>query len=468
MTRLTTFPLIPALLAAASHAGEITIEPRPFVVAHSFAATALPGADCVLVKLDPRSWSDFKILELAAHGSRVVQDEILVRFDPVSIDQKLEDARRALATSSLALAQAEQSSKHLHETAPHKLDSLRRAAEIARDEHAYFTQTRRKAAGDSAAQSLKRSQQILANQREELKQLTRMYEADDITEETEEIILVRQQDAVASAEFALRMEVLNHKRTLEVSLPREAKTLADSERDTAISLAKGEIDIPRSLEVDQLALAALTAAHAREKETLADLEYDRKKFEFKAPAAGWFYYGAIEDGKWSPSEIVKSMTVNGRPTTTAAFATFVPATAEISLVCFVEEGTARALALGLTGYAILAGREDLEIPVKITSLAAAPGPDGKFRADLAATWPENHTPVPGSTAEIRLISYQQPAAIAVSGNALQFGVDGWTVEIKLADGKTERRPVKRGRVTKDETEILSGLEIGQVILTPDK
>ncbi|MEX1049472.1 MAG: efflux RND transporter periplasmic adaptor subunit [Akkermansiaceae bacterium] len=468
MTRLTTLPLIPALLAAASHAGEITIEPRPFVVAHSFAATALPGADCVLVKLDPRSWSDFKILELAAHGSRVVKDEILIRFDPVSIDQKLEDARRALATSRLALAQAEQSSKHLHETAPHKLDGLRRAAEIARDEHAYFTQTRRKAAEGSAAQSLKRSQQILANQREELKQLTRMYEADDITEETEEIILVRQQDAVASAEFALRMEVLNHKRTLEVSLPREAKTLADSERDTAISLAKGEIDIPRSLELDQLALAALTTAHAREKETLADLEYDRKKFEFKAPAAGWFYYGAIEDGKWSPSEVVKSLTVNGRPSTTAAFATFVPAAAEISLISFVDEGTARALALGLTGYAILAGREDLEIPVKVTSLAATPGPDGKFRADLAATWPEGHTPAPGSTAEIRLISYQQPAAIAVSGDALQFGADGWTVEIKLADGKTERRPVKRGRVTKDETEILSGLEIGQVIVTPDK
>jgi len=468
MNRRTSFPLLPALLAAASHAGEITVESRPFMVEHSFAATALPGAECVLVKLDPKSWSDFKILELTAHGSQVAKDALLIRFDPLSIDQKLEDARRAFAASTVALARAEQTSKHLHETAPHKLESLRRAATIARDENAYFTQTRRKAAADSAAQTLKRSEQILANQREELKQLTRMYEADDITEETEEIILVRQRDAVASAEFALRMQILDHKRTLEVSLAREAQTLADSERDAALNLAKGESETPLLLELDKFELAALTAAHAREKQALADLAYDRKQFDFKAPAAGWFYHGAIENGQWNPAEAVKTLTINGRPSTTAAFATFVPADATISLVSFVDEGTARSLTLELTGQATLAGREDLEIPVKITSLATAPGPDGKYRADLAATWPDGQSPAIGATAEIRLISYQQPAAIAVPAKALEFGPDGWTVEVKLADGKTERRSVKRGRVTKNEIEILSGLESGQVILSSEK
>lgn len=468
MARLTPLHLIPALIAAASHAGEITIEPRPFFVENSFSATALPAADGILLRLDPQSWTDFKILELAAHGSQVAKDDLLIRFDPKVIDQKIDDARRALATGTLALAQAEQASKHLHETAPHKLDTLRRAAEIARDEHAYFTKTRRKAAEDSAAQSLKRTKQILANQSEELKQLTKMYEADDITEETEEIILVRQQDAVASAEFALRMQMLDHKRTLEVTLPREAKSLADSERDTAINLAKAETEIPRSLELNKLALAALTAANLREKEALAELEEDRKKFEFKAPGPGWFYHGAIENGRWAPAEVAKTLIVNGRPSVTAAFATFVPAAAKIDLVSFLDEATARALAPELTGTATLSGREDLEIPVKITTLAAAPGPDGSYRADLAATWPEGLTPVAGATAGIRFISYQQPAAIAIPSKSLQFGTGGWTVEVKLADGKTERRPVKRGRVSKDETEILSGLEIGQVILTPDK
>ena len=48
----------------------------------------------------------------------------------------------------------------------------------------------------SAANSLKSSEQTLEYQLEELKQLEKMYKEDDLTEETEEIVLKRQRDAV--------------------------------------------------------------------------------------------------------------------------------------------------------------------------------------------------------------------------------------------------------------------------------
>lgn len=466
MARLTPLHLIPALIAAASHAGEITITARPFFVEHAFNAVALPSESGVLLKIDPKAWSDFKIVEIASHGTQVAKGDNLVRFDASKIDEKLADARIALATSTLTLQQAELRLKNLEETAPHKLEAARRAAEIAKEEHAYFTETRRKASEESANQSLKRSEQILANQREELKQLAKMYEADDITEETEEIILVRQQDAVAAAEFAARMESLNHKRTLEVSLPREAKTLADSERDSALKLRNAEIEIPRSLEINKLELETARTAQFRAKESLADLEADRAKFGFRAAADGYFYHGAIENGRWTTGESVKTLVPNGRPSTSAAFATFVPGNAKLGLTAFLDEATARAVEKGKSGLATLAGREEVEVAVKIVGLAAVPGPDGTFRADLEASWPKEIVPTAGTTAKIHLISYQQPAAIAIPTKALQFGPAGWTVEVKLADGKTERRPVKRGRQSKEETEITSGLEIGQVIIVP--
>lgn len=466
MARLTPLHLIPALIAAASHAGEVTVEPRPFSIEKSFNAAALPMGDCVLLKIEPQVWKDFEITQIAEHGTKVAKDDFLVRFDAREFDRKLEDARRALETSVLTLAQAELDSQLLEETAPHKLESIRRAAEIAREEHAYFNKTRRKASEESATEALKRSEQMLSNQREELKQLSKMYEADDITEETEEIILVRQQDAVASAEFVLRMEILDHKRTLEVSLPREAKKLADSERDTALSLTKAETEIPRSVEQGRLALESLKTAHQRAKSELADLEADRTKFEFKAPADGWFYHGPIEKGRWTAGDVVKTLVIHGRPPVNAAFATFVPGSAQLGLVAFLDDATTRSLKSDLEGIATLAGREDVEIPVKLLSLAVAPAPDGTYRADLAATWPKDLSPAAGATAQIRLISYQQPAAIVVPTKALAYEAAGWTVEVKLADGKTERRPVKRGRVSKEETEILSGLEAGQVIVVP--
>ncbi len=466
MARLTPFHLLPALIAAVSHAGELTIETRPFTVERSFPATALPGGDCTLLKISPKAWADFEVSQIAEHGSTVTKGEVLIRFDVLEIDKKLTDARRAIASGQLALAQAEQDAKLLQETAPHKLEAARRAAEMAKQDNAYFTLTRRKAEEESASQSLKRREQLLSGQREELRQLKKMYEADDVTEDTEEIILVRQQDSVASAEFALRMEALDHKLTLEVSLPREAKTLADAERDSAISLKKLEADLPRSLESSKLALEALRTAHERAKQDLADLEADRLQFEFKAPADGTFYHGPIENGRWAPGDAAKSLIPHGQVAVHKAFATFVPGAARLSLIAFLEESSARALKPDSSGTATLAGLEEVEIPVKITQLATIPAADGSYRADLSATWPAGLAPAAGSTATVRFISYQQPSAIAIPSKALDHGAAGWTVEVKLADGKTEHRPIKRGHVSSDHTEILSGLEVGQVILVP--
>lgn len=466
MARITPLHFIPALIAAASHAGELTIEQRLFSIEKSFNATALPGGDCVLLKLTPKAWTAFEITQIADHGTKVAKGDILARFDAEEINKKLEDARRALASGTLSLAQAELDSKSLQETAPNKLDAYRRAADVAREENAYFTQTRRKAAEERAGQELKRSEQLLSNQREELKQLTKMYEADDVTEDTEEIILIRQQDAVAAAEFALRMETLDHKRTLEVTLPREAKVLADNERDTAIALKKAEVEIPRSLEINKLAFESLKTANARAKQDLADLEGDLALFEIKAPADGWFYHGPIENGRWTPGDLVKNLVLNGQPPLHRAFATFVPASAKLGLVSFLDDASARALKIDLTGTATLAGREDVEIPVTLLKLAATPSPDGTYRADLSVTWPKDLVPAAGAIAQIRLVSYQQAAAIAIPTKAISLESSGWTVEVKLADGKTEHRPVKRGRVSKEETEILSGLEVGQVIIVP--
>jgi len=466
MTRLTTLFSAILVLAATSHAGEITVESRPFTIESSFSATALPDKGCVMIQVEPKSWQDFQILELADHGHKVAKGDSLVKFDPEAIDKKLVDVRRSLEATTLNQAQAELDLKHLQETAPNTLDALLRAAEIAKEENSYFTKTRRKANEDAAAQALEKRKQFLSNQQEELRQLTKMYAADDVTEETEEIILTRQRDAVVSAEFALRMETLDYKRTLEVTLPREAISLANHERDTAIRLRKAEQDIPRSIELKKIEVESLKTAHHREKETLTELEADRTLFDIKAPAEGWFYHGPIENGRWTPAEALKSLFVHGHPPANRPFATFVPAAAKLVWIAFLDEATALALKPDLPGIATLAGREDLEIPVKLTQLATVPRPDGTYRTDLAATWPKDFVPPTGTTAQIRMISYHQASAIAIPNKALNLDPKGWTVEVKLADGKTERRPVKRGRVSKEDAEILSGLDVGQVIVTP--
>lgn len=457
--------LIPAFIAATAHSGELTLEMKPFFIAHSLDATALPDAASP-IRLDAEAWSAFEIVTIAAHGSAVKKGDALVVFETEGIDKKLADTKQAIAAAKLNLAQAELDLATLEKTVPEQLARLERAAAEAAEELEHFTKTSRKSAEESAGFDLKRREQILASYKEELKQLTKMYEADDATEETEEIILQNQLDDVEAAEFALRMEILNHKRTLEVSLPRQLTALTQNRDDTALSLDKGKKDLPRSVELKKLEVAALKTGLERDGKTLADMEKDRALFEIKAPADGIFYHGAIEDGKWTTGDLIKTLATGGAAPVGVTFATFIPATAKPLIQAFPDQAAARVLAAGADGIAVVPGREDISIPISLKSIAATPAPDLTHPATFTATWPENLSSIPGQSLQIRVVSHNNDKAITVPTKALTYGPKGWTVEVKLADGKTEKRPVTRGRSDAENTEITAGLEAGQVIIVP--
>lgn len=457
--------IVPVVIAASAQAGELTLEAKSFSVIHKLSATALPEK-AVPIRLDPEAWTSFEIVTIADHGSPVKTGEPLLVFDTENIDKRIADTRQEISTGTLGLAQAELDLATLGKTVPEQLARLKRNAGVASEELAYFLKTRRKASEESAQQSLKRQRQVLASYQEELKQLLQMYEADDITEDTEEIILQKQRDSVEYAEFALRMEILDHKRKLEVALPREEISLTEKRDDAALQLEKALKELPASLEMKKLEVAALKTSLGRLKESLADLEVDRKIFEIKAPADGLFYYGSIEDGKWVTGDLVKGLAPRGSAPVGKNFATFIPSTMKLVVQAFPGQKDASVLSPEAKGMATLAGREDVLVPVTLTSISDIPNPDGTYSAILAAEWPEAIKPVPGQALDVRMISYTAENALAVPVKALDFGSGGWTIEVKLADGKTERRIVSRGRTSDDQAEITSGLEAGQVVIVP--
>ena len=89
-----------------------------------------------------------------------------------------------------------------------------------------------------------------------------------------------------------------------------------------------------------------------------------------------------------------------------------------------------------------------------------------MRVDLSAKWPDKFQAIVGTTMLVRVICHHRDAAIVVPRKALERDPRGWTVAVKLADGKSQRRVVRCGRPNADEIEILSGLDAGQVILVP--
>lgn len=457
---------ISLIAISSTQAAEITVEPKPFTIERSLAATALPTESSVL-KIEAETLPALEIKSIVDHGSRVKTGQILVEFDTEMIDHKLDDGRRALDSAALSLGQTEVELKSLKDSAPLKLDATKRAARNATEELTYFTTTDRKIKEQRAEEMLKHYQQSLEGENEELRQLEKMYKADDLTEETEEIILKRQHDSVAAAQFAMKAAELDHKKTLETEIPHLLEELEAAAKSSTLALAKAETEIPRQISLKEIELISTRTAFERQKDEFSKLTADRNRINpIKAAADGWFYHGAIEDGRWTTGEAIKALIPSGQIATKKAFATFIPASSPLALVAFADEATATSLPIDSSGIALAPGREDLLITAKVGTIATAPGTDGRYRIDLAATWPANALPAPGTSAQVRLISYENPTALAVPASALHNAKDGWSVTVKLADGKTGPHPVKRGRVSGELVEILSGLETGQVIITP--
>jgi multidrug efflux pump subunit AcrA (membrane-fusion protein) len=451
MARLTPLHFVPALLAAASHAGEITIHPQLFFVSHQLAATAVP-LEPILISPDGKLWENFEIAEIAPHGSHVAAGDLLVRFDPAAIDRKIAETKHARDAALLAVAEADLALKHLNETGPLRQAVLSLAARQAKEDNDYFTKTGRKAAEDRASQSLNVANHFLAQQREELTRLSKIHEPEKLPEQPEHIQISRQRDTVATAEFAFRMETLDHEHTLTVLIPREGEMLANRERETALALRQAEEDLHQQLEIKKFELASAKTAADLAAADLAALNADRALFEVKAPAPGCLFHGDLTENPASGKITV---------------ATFVPAGSKIGLVAHVSEAAAHSLTKDLEGTALVPGHAESAIPLKISGIAESPSSDGTYRVEISATWPQSgDPPVPGSALDVKFVSQQKQSTIAVPNKALAFGPAGWTVDVKLADGKTEPRPVKPGLVSDTTTEILSGLEPGQVIVVP--
>lgn len=457
--------LLPVTFLTNVLAGELTLETKPFAVVQTLPAKALPE-ESIPLRLDPLTWEAFNIVSIGKHGSTVKKGDTLVAFDTEDIDLKIEDTRHAIDSGRLAYEQAWHELETFEKTLPEQLAQLERAAQVAAEELEYFTKTSRKASEESAEQNLKYQQQSLESTREELKQLLKMYEADDITEETEEIILKNQRASVEFAEFEMRMEVLNHKRKLEVTIPREAISLTEKRDTTAIEFDKAKKELPRSLEIKKHELAQSKTALGRLTEGLSKLENDRKLFVFKADSDGQFYHGSISDGKWITGDLVKGLEPKGAAPIGKVFASFIPATTNIVVNAFPTQDAAVTLLIGTEGFATLSGREEVSIPVKITAMSQTPAPDETYATTLVATWPKDLKPIPGQDLTLHIISYSSENALAVPTKSLTLSPKGWSVDVKLADGKTERRIVVRGRSSGDMTEITSGLEAGQVLIVP--
>ena len=451
---------------SAALAAKVPVKTEPFTVRPTLSATVLPDA-ALPVTVDAKQWGAFTIAEIVPHGSTVKKDQVLVRFDDEDFLKKLRDAESAAAAGRLAQANAEAEFSTAEKSLPMQLQAAKTKAEEAAEAWDYFQKVRRDADITRSNLMLRQTELRLETEREELRQLEKMYKADDLVENTEEIIMKRQRESVKAAEIGLELAKIGHKRQMEVSMPREAVALEREARSSAIGFQEQEHNIPRSFELKRLALEDARVGAKRGAENLAKLQEEKGQFVIKSPADGYLYYGTMQDGRWLPGDPSKAPALLAPVGTRRPFAVVVPGTATMVLESTVDETTARSLKTDLAGFASLTGRAEVSFPVKVSTVSATPGLDGRYRVTLTGQFPADLPLVAGMTASAQIIAYHKDAALSVPAKALNATDDGgWEVEVEEAEGKTKHVPVKRGMTSGDKVEILSGLADGQSVIVP--
>ena len=419
------------------------------------------------VDLRPKSWSSFTVLNAVPHGKKVEKGETLVWLDMEKIDEQLQDLEQARRLSKLSQQLADTELDLLKATVPMDLEAAARTQKLADEDLNYFLKVNRSFLEESAEVSLQNSKDSLEYAEEELKQLEKMYNADDLTEETEEIVLKRARNDVERSKFYLKSTELRTKKTLEQDIARQEQQLVEAAKRAEIAAEKAKLTLPVQLEKQQTDRQKQLLENERSEQKFKELMEDRKMMAVPAPADGYVYYGRCTRGKWGGIDSVASqLQEGGKLTPNSVFMTIV-SPRPLHIRADVAEKDLHRIQRGISGKAVPTGYPDLELPAAVQYVSPFPIGPGVFDGHLRVMLDDNAKPVvPGMACKVTLVAYDKEAIAIPAAAVFDDEVSGQrnVVYLKTGDGQSEKRAVVIGQKTEQKWEIVQGLKPGDEIL----
>ena len=414
-------------------------KPKPSLDAVFEAVEAFP------LKLETKAWADLTVVEAVVHGARVKKGDPLLKLDLEKLKEQIEDLERDRPAATLAYELAVAELENLEQATPLKSEAAKRNKRLADEDLAYFEKTSRAAKEKSAQFSIKSADQRLDGAREELRQLEKMYKADDLVEDTEEIILRRQRFALESAEYGMELAKEASSYSLKTGIPREAETLKTSKRDQELALALSEASLPRNLAKKRLDFEKLKRDQKKSEKRLSELKLDLETLSnVRAPMDGLVYYGACEAGRWTTAAaLAKKLVPAAKLAANEVFMTIVNPE-RLVLKAVVQEGDLGQFSPGMDGKAAPVSAPDKKLPVKLEELGFIPLPTGGFEARLSLQLIPDLRLMPGMNCKVSLSDSAPPEPLRAPKEAV-FSEGGEScVFVLKGENQHEKRAVKTG------------------------
>jgi RND family efflux transporter MFP subunit len=427
------------------------------------------------VPLRPEAWSDFEIVEVVALGAKVHPGEVLIKFDDRKFNEAIADLELEQRLNEIAIVKAEEELPRLEKTLTMDLAQAERGSKEAQEDFGRYTEIERPMTVKSAEFMAKYYQFMLDYEQDELDQLKKMYEADDLTEETEEIVLKRQKNSVEFAEFSLESAKLNRDETLNVRLPRYDVEIKESLERTALALARAKMAFQQDLNTARYQLEQRKQARAKSLDRHAKLTQDRGLMEIKAPVDGVVYYGPCVNGKWGETA---SLINKYRPKNSVMPGSVLMTIVELRplyVTATFDESKRPDVAVGQKAKISPPAEGSERVGGKVQEISPIPVSSGKFEITLELE--QEAVPawvVAGMSCKLKINTYDEAEALVVPKTAVHTDKEdedqqyAWVVDPEDDEAKPERRNVKIGRRSGDDVEIVKGLKPGDVISLDDE
>jgi len=458
---------------AATAASPHTVTSVPFRIDIEVNAT-VEARDVVEVSIVPEQWPDLVVVEAAEHGARVKRDTVLVKFDMRRIDQAIRDLEAEAQLNEQALRQASEGLVILKKSVPLELAEAERASRQAAEDLKEFLEKGQPQKLAELDFQLREQEFHVAYVEQELKQLEKMYKADDLVEETEEIVLKRSRFQVEGANQRFKQFKAQREWQLTYGLPRQETGLKNTATQSQLGLQRARVTLPQTIVEQELNLAKLQYEDGKKKLRLAELKRDRERLTIPSPADGIVYYGRATRGAWPSADKAGEPLAAGAKVAPHQVLMSIVDPKTVRLRATVEAGQLRQWRPGLRGVFRPSIDPNHSLPATLGSISSVPIAPGKFDAEIEIDLAEGGQGLaaplmPGIEGQSRFTVYSNPKAIVVPATAVRTDDDEQPyVMILDGDGNPQRRDVKTGQKSKDQVEILAGLKVGDRIQSEEK
>jgi multidrug resistance efflux pump len=428
------------------------------------------------VPLRPEAWTDYEITEVVAHGKKVREGETLIKFDDETLEEAIDDLELEQRLNELAIRKTEDELPRMEKTLKMNHEVAERANRQAQEDFERYQEIERPQTVKSAEFMVKYYNFSLDYEKDELEQLEKMYEADDLTEETEEIVLKRQRNSVEFAEYSLENAKLNRDETLNVRLPRYDVEIRESLDRAEMALERAKLALSVDLNQARYELEQRKEARTKSLDRHGKLLEDRGLMEIKSPAEGIVFYGQCVNGRWSDtSSLITKYKPHGNVSPGSILMTIVK-DRPVYITASLDEGKRPEVEDGQKASIALPAEGADRLDAKVKSISPIPVSQGKFEIELELDQAEvPDWVVAGMSCKIEVKSYDKKDAITVPKAAVHDDEDDvnkkyvWLIaDPDDEDAKPERRDVTLGKRSGEDIEIVKGLKAGDVVSLDDE